>query len=127
MTTLMFFSFDGVDGAGKSTQITRFCDWLRAQGCDVITCRDPGSTPLGEQVRRILLASDESTPIGARSEMLLYMAARTQLVEETIRPALCAGKSVVSDTVTVIIQIGNDSWSETVMMKVPPNHWAYHK
>jgi dTMP kinase len=91
----MFFSFDGVDGAGKSTQITRFCDWLSAQGRDVITCRDPGSTPLGEQIREILLGSKHA--MHRRTEMLLFMAARAQLVEELIRPALAAGKTIVSD------------------------------
>ncbi|MEM8946717.1 MAG: dTMP kinase [Planctomycetota bacterium] len=93
----MFFSFDGIDGVGKTTQMQQFCAWLAEQGCDVVTCRDPGSTALGENLREILLASDESTPICALSEMLIYMAARAQLVEEVIRPALTAGKTVVSD------------------------------
>jgi len=93
----MFFSFDGIDGVGKTTQMELFCQWLTAQGQQVITCRDPGSTPLGEQVRKILLTSDESTPIGARSEMLLYMAARAQLVKQVIQPALAAGQTIVSD------------------------------
>lgn len=92
----MFFSFDGIDGGGKTTQIGRFCDWLRLRGLDVIACRDPGSTSLGEAVRRILLDS-RSTPIARRSEMLLYMAARAQLVDEVIAPALAQGKTVVSD------------------------------
>ena len=92
-----FFSFDGIDGVGKSTQLRLFQAWLEESGYEVVLCRDPGSTALGEQVRRILLASDESTPIGPRSEMLLYMAARAQLVDEVIRPALAAGKTVVSD------------------------------
>jgi dTMP kinase len=92
----MFFSFDGVDGAGKSTQIALFADWLRAKGYDVVECRDPGSTPLGERLRDILL-SHHGMPIHRRSEMLLYMAARAQLVEEVIRPALEAGKGVISD------------------------------
>jgi dTMP kinase len=93
----MFFSFDGIDGTGKSTQMSQFCDWLTQHGCDVVTCRDPGSTPLGERIREVLLHSDDRTPIARRSEMLLYMAARAQLVEEIIRPALSAGKTVVSD------------------------------
>ncbi len=97
MSSSLFFSFDGLDGVGKSTQMELFCKWLADRGAEVVTCRDPGSTPLGEQIRGILLASDESTPIDSRSEMLLYMAARAQLVEEVIRPALLAGKSVVSD------------------------------
>ncbi len=73
----MFFSFDGIDGVGKSTQVRSLADWLQDQGRQVVVCRDPGSTPLGERVRNLLLLeSDESTPIGTRSEMLLYMAAR---------------------------------------------------
>ena len=93
----MFFSFDGIDGVGKTTQMQRFCDWLQEQGRRVVTCRDPGSTPLGERIREIVLNSDEHTPIEPRSEMLLYMAARAQLVDEVIRPALEAGADVVSD------------------------------
>jgi len=93
----MFLSFDGIDGVGKSTQIELFCQWLRARGHEVVACRDPGSTAVGEGVRQILLHADEQTPIGRRSEMLLYMAARAQLVDEVIRPALAAGRVVVSD------------------------------
>lgn len=93
----MFFSFDGIDGVGKTTQMQLFCRWLDDRHVDMVTCRDPGSTPLGERVRDILLTSDEQTPIAARSEMLLYMAARAQLVDEVIRPALAKGKTVVSD------------------------------
>lgn len=93
----MFFSFDGIDGAGKSTQISQFCTWLEERGLDVVTCRDPGSTSLGERIRELLLHSDDQTPIGRRAEMLLYMAARAQMVDEIIRPALEAGKTVVSD------------------------------
>ena len=93
----MFFSFDGIDGVGKTTQMQQFCQWLSEQGHQVVTCRDPGSTALGEKLRQIVLTSDESTPIFGLSEMLLYMAARAQLVEEVIRPALSTGKTVVSD------------------------------
>jgi dTMP kinase len=93
----MFFSFDGIDGVGKSTQVRLFVEALRGRGCDVVVCRDPGSTPLGERIRDLLLTSDAATAIGRRSEMLLYMAARAQLVDEIIRPALAADKIVVSD------------------------------
>ena len=55
MASGLFFSLDGVDGAGKSTQIALFCDWLRQQGHHLLTCRDPGSTQLGEAVRGLLL------------------------------------------------------------------------
>jgi dTMP kinase len=92
----MFFSFDGADGGGKTTQQRLFCEWLRSSGRDVVACRDPGSTRLGDAIRQILLAGD-GTPIARTSEMLLYMAARAQLVEEVIAPALAAGKTVVSD------------------------------
>ena len=92
----MFLSFDGVDGVGKSTQIRLLTDKLRANGCDVVNCRDPGGTPLGEKLRQILL-EHHGMAIHRRSEMLLYMASRAQLVEETIRPALVAGKVVISD------------------------------
>ena len=92
----MFFSFDGVDGVGKSTQIRLLADVLRGQGREVVTCRDPGGTPLGEKLRALLL-DHHDVLIHRRTEMLLYMASRAQLVEEVIRPALAAGKVVVSD------------------------------
>lgn len=92
----MFFSIDGGDGTGKSTQVELFCRWLRQQGHEVVACRDPGSTSLGEAVRRLLLDRHD-LEIDRRSEMLLYMAARAQMVEELIRPALGQGKLVVAD------------------------------
>ncbi len=92
----MFFSFDGIDGVGKSTQVALFVDFLRGIGHEVVTCRDPGSTELGEAIREILLRHT-ATPIGVTSEMLLYMAARAQMVHEVIVPALQAGKTVVTD------------------------------
>jgi len=96
LPTPMFFSIDGGDGTGKSTQVRLLCDWLRGQGREVVACRDPGSTPLGESVRGLLLHAGDLR-IDRRSEMLLYMAARAQLTEEVIRPALKTGKVVVSD------------------------------
>ena len=92
----LFFSIDGGDGVGKSTQSELFCQWLRGQGREVLACRDPGSTQLGDSVREILL-NRHDLEIHRRSEMLLYMAARAQMVEEIIRPALEQGKIVVSD------------------------------
>ena len=92
----MFFSIDGGDGTGKSTQGELFCRWLEEIGHDVVSCRDPGSTPLGEAVRRLLLDRHD-LQIDRRSEMLLYMAARAQLAGEVIGPALEQGKTVVSD------------------------------
>lgn len=92
----MFISFDGVDGVGKSTQTELFVEWLREQGHTVVTCRDPGSTELGERLRTLVLKAS-GIKIDAESEMLLYMAARAQLVAEVIEPALAAGQVVVSD------------------------------
>ncbi|MFO0911920.1 MAG: dTMP kinase [Pirellulales bacterium] len=91
-----FFCFDGLDGSGKSTQMELFGEWLAETGVPYITCRDPGSTPLGEKLRDLLLNHHELS-ISMISEMLLYQAARAQLVEEVIRPALTAGTTVVSD------------------------------
>ncbi|MFW5693127.1 MAG: dTMP kinase [Thermoguttaceae bacterium] len=92
----MFLSLDGGDGTGKSTQCRLLAQWLAAQGHEVVACRDPGSTSLGEAVRGLLLDRHDLN-IHRRSEMFLYMAARAQMVEEVIRPALEAGKTVLAD------------------------------
>src|SRR5690349_6001665 len=82
-----FLTLDGPDGGGKTTQAARLVDWLRSRGVEVVTCREPGGTALGERLRDILL--DRATAgLALRAEMLLYMASRAQLVEEVIRPAL---------------------------------------
>ena len=92
----VFVSLDGPDGGGKTTQAARLVEWLRSRGRDVVACRDPGGTSLGERVRSILLDRSAVEPV-LRAEMLLFMASRAQLVDEVIRPALEAGKVVVSD------------------------------
>jgi dTMP kinase len=92
----VFLSFDGLDGTGKTTQIERLVTALRAQGRSVTTCRDPGSTELGNAVRQIVLHG-KAGAVSSRAEMLLYMAARAQLVAEVIRPALDRGEIVISD------------------------------
>jgi len=92
----MFFSFDGIDGTGKTTQIERFSQWLKLRGSDAVICRDPGGTRLGEAIRKLLLEPHD-WPIARMAEMLLYMAARAQLVEEVIKPAMAAEKTVVTD------------------------------
>ena len=91
----MFFVFDGVDGSGKSTQVDLLCNYLKTHG-EVVTCKDPGSTALGEALRRLLLEQGQ-TPIDMRSEMLLFTTARTQLVQEIIKPAIKRGAFVVLD------------------------------
>jgi dTMP kinase len=93
---MMFVSIDGGDGTGKSTQAALLCEWLRAGGREVVACRDPGSTALGEAIRALVLDRHD-IDIHRRSEMLLYMAARAQMAEEVIRPALEQGRTVVSD------------------------------
>ena len=92
----MFIVFEGVDGAGKTTQLTQLVRWLEQRDISVVTCKDPGSTALGEQLRSILLGSAD-TPISMRTEMMMFTTARTQLVDEIVRPALAAGKTVMLD------------------------------
>ena len=91
-----FLTLEGIDGSGKSSQLSLLADWLRSLGQEVVTCRDPGSTAAGDAVRTILLHREE-IPLAATTEMFLYMAARAQLVAEVIRPALSRGAWVVSD------------------------------
>jgi dTMP kinase len=91
-----FLTLEGIDGSGKSSQLERLAGWLRGLGLEVVTCRDPGSTAAGDAVRSILLHRQE-IPLDPTTEMLLYMAARAQLVAEVIRPALARGAWVVSD------------------------------
>ncbi|HEU0282878.1 MAG TPA: dTMP kinase [Gallionella sp.] len=88
-----FITFEGVDGAGKSTHLAWFADALRQRGPDVLVTREPGGTPLGEQLREILL----SQPMGIGTETLLMFAARLEHVEQVIKPALNNGKWVISD------------------------------
>ncbi len=91
-----FIVIDGPDGAGKSTQIALLADWLRGQGLEVTTARDPGGTSIGDRIRDILLdRRHEEMVIGC--EILLYMASRTQLMGEVIAPALEAGRCVLCD------------------------------
>lgn len=90
-----FFVVDGPDGAGKSTQVLRLATRLRARGAEVDLLREPGGTPAGEELRRLLL--DPATEVVPVTEMLLYQAARAQLVATRILPALRAGRTVVLD------------------------------
>ena len=92
----MFFSFDGIDGAGKTTQIELFAQWLTDLNHHVVVYRDPGSTELSERIRSILL-DKSGIPICAEAEMMLYMTARTQLLRESIIPDLADGKTVIVD------------------------------
>jgi dTMP kinase len=88
-----FITFEGVDGAGKSTHLNWFADALRQRGLDVVVTREPGGTLLGEQLREILL--NQTMSIG--TEALLMFAARLEHIEQVIKPSLSAGKWVISD------------------------------
>ncbi|MFQ5844645.1 MAG: dTMP kinase [Planctomycetota bacterium] len=89
---------DGPDGAGKTTQAARLAEHLRQRGRTVIVLREPGGTPVGEAIRDVLL--DSETDLAPTTELLLYQAARAQLVEARVRPALEAGHRVVCDRFT---------------------------
>jgi dTMP kinase len=90
----MFITFEGLDGSGKSTQAELLATWLRAQGREVLSTREPGGTPIGEAVRDLVLHGDELSPW---AEAALFAAARAEHVERAIRPALESGADVVSD------------------------------
>ncbi|GIV63005.1 MAG: thymidylate kinase [Bellilinea sp.] len=92
----MFITFEGPEGSGKTTQIRPLAEYLRSQGWDVLTLREPGGTPISEQVREVLM-NLANTAMHPRTEILLFLAARAQLVEEVIRPALAQGKIVLCD------------------------------
>ena len=96
MTKGLFITFEGGDGAGKSTQIERLKGYLEEQGYEVLLTREPGGTNVGEKIREVLLdpANVEMDPM---TETMLYAAARAQLVAEVIRPALHKGMIVISD------------------------------
>jgi dTMP kinase len=96
MTPPRFIVLDGMDGAGKSSQVGPLADWLAGRGQSVTTCRDPGSTAVGDAIRAILLDRHD-LQLSPTAEMLLYMAARAQLVAEVVAPALARGGWVVSD------------------------------
>jgi dTMP kinase len=93
--SLRFIAFEGADGAGKTTQARLLAEHLRAGGTEVVEVREPGGTPAGESVRAIVLQG--TAPLGARTEALLFAAARAQLVEDVIAPALARGATVIAD------------------------------
>jgi dTMP kinase len=92
----LFVSLEGIDGSGKSTQARRLSDWLRGRGRDPVLTREPGGAPGAEEIRRLLVEGDPER-WSPESEILLFTAARRDHLERTIRPALEAGRDVVTD------------------------------
>ena len=92
----MFISFEGPDGSGKTTQVARLADTLTQLGYQVLITREPGGTPIGDQIRQVL-ADLKNTGMHPRSETLLFLAARAQLVEQVIKPRLAEGHIVLCD------------------------------
>ncbi len=93
---MAFIVFEGVDGAGKTTLITRLAEHLKSKSIPYVLTREPGGTPLGEEIRKLLLRTDGEVP-NPRTELLLYEAIRAQHVESLIRPALSENKWIVCD------------------------------
>jgi dTMP kinase len=91
----MFITFEGIDGVGKSTQLDLLQQWLTAAGHDVVRTLEPGGTELGKEIRHLLL--HRKGDVAPRSEALLYAADRAHHVATVVRPALAAGKAVLSD------------------------------
>lgn len=92
----LFLTFEGIEGAGKSTQLLRLATYLRERGFDLLETREPGGTAAGTAIRRLLLGVD-AVPLTPLSELLLLCADRAQHVAEVIRPALAAGRIVLCD------------------------------
>src|SRR6185436_2101322 len=93
----LFITFEGTEGGGKSTQITRLAERLKGLNFKVLSLREPGGTPIGEEIRHTLKHSDANHAMTAEAELLLMNASRAQLVREVIRPALARGEAVLCD------------------------------
>jgi len=93
----VFITFEGTEGGGKSTQIARLAERLKEEGKVVRVLREPGGTPIGEEIRHTLKHSSQNAAMTPEAELLLMCASRAQLVREVIRPALVAGEVVLCD------------------------------
>jgi dTMP kinase len=92
----MFITLEGPEGSGKTSQLAPLAEFLRQEGQEVLVTREPGGTPISDQIRGIIMKMD-NTAMHPRTEILLFLAARAQLVAQVIRPALEAGKVVICD------------------------------
>jgi dTMP kinase len=92
----LFVSFEGIEGSGKSTQVALLAQVLRSRGYEIIVTREPGGTPVGQVLRRLLLESS-SSPLASSTELLLMLADRAQHAQEIVAPALRANKIIISD------------------------------
>lgn len=97
MANSLFITFEGTEGCGKSTQAGLLASRLQSLGYHVCELREPGSTPIGEEIRHTLKHSNDNVAMTAETELLLMSACRAQLVREVIRPALAAGEIVLCD------------------------------
>ena len=97
MSKGLFITFEGTEGCGKSTQIELLARQLRKLGHDALALREPGGTPIGEEIRHTLKHSRANTAMTSEAELLLMNASRAQLVREVIRPALAAGRIILCD------------------------------
>src|SRR5438105_9104373 len=93
----VFITFEGTEGSGKSSQVRFLTERLRAAGRTVRSLREPGGTPIGEEIRHTLKHSPSNQAMTPEAELLLMNASRAQLVREVIRPALEAGEIVICD------------------------------
>ena len=115
----MFITLDGIDGVGKSTQIERLISYLEQEGHETLLVRDPGTTEIGARLRQILLESD--LELHQRTEAMLFMTSRCEMVETMIRPAIAEGKTVVSDRfllANVVYQSVGDKISPDVLWQM---------
>lgn len=117
MTEARFITFEGIDGAGKSTQIEVITETLRARGLPLVRAREPGGTPVGEKIRGMLLA-DAMDPV---TETLLFFASRAELLRHLVRPSLQGGSWVLCDRftdATYAYQVGGKGVPEDVVLSL---------
>jgi dTMP kinase len=137
----LFITFEGTEGCGKSTQVSLLAERLRAMGRHVRTLREPGGTPIGEEIRHTLKHSLQNEAMTAETELLLMNASRAQIVREVIRPALAVGEIILCDRffdsttayqgygrqldlkmvqAIIDVAVGNTRPDLTLLLQVPP-------